>query len=279
MNWKLWSTQVDAIVRLELRRYIRGRRWIGMYFLALAPIFLFLVRVAALKTEELALGDPNRSLSPPVLQLSEMYAQFFQLFVLRFGIFFCCAIIFSQMMRGEVLEKTMHFYLLAPARRVVITVGKYIAGVVTSVTLFGVCTAGTYVLLFYPSASFGEFFGSGNGIPHLARYMVVTMLACVGYGAVFMLTGLLFKNPGVPAAFLLGWESLSFAFPASIQNFSLVHHLQFLLPVSIDQGLFAVLTEPTSPFISVPAILVVTAGLLAISGWLLGRAQITYGTD
>jgi ABC-type transport system involved in multi-copper enzyme maturation permease subunit len=240
-----------------------------MYFLAFAPILLFLMRAAAVPEERQA----------PVLQLSEMYAQFFQLFVLRFGIFFCCAVVFSQMMRGEVLEKTMHFYLLAPVRRVLIIVGKYIAGVVASVTLFGVCTAGTYVLLFYPSVSFGEFFSSGNGIPHLARYMVVTMLACAGYGAVFMMTGLLFKNPGVPTAFLLGWESLSFALPATLQNFSLVHHLQGVLPVSIDQGLFAVLTEPTAPIVSVPGILVVTAILLAISGWILGRAQITYGTD
>src|ERR1043165_8359044 len=106
MNWRLWSRQIDAIVRLELRRYLLARRWLGVYLLALAPIALFTMRAAAI-----------RGSGPSVQRATEIYAQFYQLFVLRFGIFFCCAVIFSQLIRGEILEKTLHFYLLAPVRR------------------------------------------------------------------------------------------------------------------------------------------------------------------
>jgi ABC-type transport system involved in multi-copper enzyme maturation permease subunit len=211
--------------------------------------------------------------------LAEIYATFYQLFVLRFGIFLCCAVVFTQMIRGEILEKTQHFYLLAPVHRTVLIVGKYIAGVVTTSVLFGFCTAATFLLLYLPSPSFGSFFLSGNGVPHLARYLVVTMLASIGYGSVFIVAGILFKNPGVPTTILLGWESLSFAFPAMLQNLSLTHHFQSLLPVTIDRGIFAVLTEPSSPLISIPAILILTAGTLAIGGWLLSRSQVTYSTD
>jgi ABC-type transport system involved in multi-copper enzyme maturation permease subunit len=271
-DWSLWSRQIDAIVRLELRRYVGARRWIGMYLLALAPILIFVARFVALRTLVSTIGQP-------LLQLSEIYAGFYQLFVLRFGVFFCCAVMFSQLIRGEVLEKTMHFYLLSPVRRQLIVIGKFIAGVVAASVAFSICTIATFILLYLPNGGFGSFFLSGNGVPHLARYLIVTLIACVGYGGIFLLSGLLFKNPGVPTAILLGWESFSFALPEGLQNFSLVHHVQFLLPVSIDRGIFAVLTEPTSPLVSIPLITILTLCVLAISGWLLSRTEVTYSVD
>lgn len=254
---------------MELRRYIRGRRWIGMYVMALAPVALFLMRNAALRA----------NLITPQFQLSEDYARFYQFFILRFGVFFCSAVIFSQMLRGEVLEKTLHFYLLAPTRRLVIVIGKFLAGVVTSAALFGGCTAATFILFYLPSPSFNEFFLNGNGVSHLSGYMLVTILACIGYGAIFLLAGLVFKNPGIPAVFLLGWESLSFIFPEKVQYFSMVYHFQSLLPVRLDRGVFAVVVEPLSPIVSVPVIVIVAVVFLTVSGWLLGRTQVTYSAD
>ena len=36
------------------------------------------------------------------------------------------------------------------------------------------------------------------------------MLACVGYGAFFLVVGLFIRNPIVPALLLYGWEWLNF---------------------------------------------------------------------
>ena len=44
----------------------------------------------------------------------------------------------------------------------------------------------------------------------LFAYVAITMLACVGYGAFFLVVGLFFRNPIIPALLLYGWEWLSF---------------------------------------------------------------------
>src|SRR4051794_18960652 len=116
MNWQLWSRQIDAIIRLELKRYWLGRRWISSYVLVLAPI--------ALLTLQAIVGRHREG----VQTLNIVYAVIFQGFILRFAIFFSCMTIFSQMFRGEILEKTLHYYLLAPVRREVLALGKYSAG-------------------------------------------------------------------------------------------------------------------------------------------------------
>src|SRR5256885_15342545 len=102
MNWQLWSRQIDAIVKLELRRYWFGKRWIGIYVLILAPIALLVLR---------AMFARPRALNVSVETLNLIYAGFFQAFLLRLSIFFSCMTIFSQMLRGEILEKTLHYYL------------------------------------------------------------------------------------------------------------------------------------------------------------------------
>lgn len=267
MNWTLWSQQVDAIVRLELKRYILGRRWIGIYFLALAPVFLLLVRA-------LTVGG---RMSPPLL--SNAYAIFFKFFLLRFAIFFSCAVIFTQMFRGEVLEKTLHYYLLAPVRREVLALGKYTAGLVASIILFGSSTIATYLLMFLASPSGSAFAFSAEGMSHLARYVAVVMLACLGYGAIFLLFGIFFKNPaGVTAALLL-WESLSSLLPPALQKLSVVYYLQSLYPVVTSRGAFAIATEPAPAFIAIPGLILFTLAVLAVAGWKIRQMEVTYSAD
>ena len=112
---ELWTRQSAAVARLELRRYILARRWLGVYLLALFPILLFIPGAL--------LGWGLRP-----LQMEQAYATVFQAYVLRFGIIVSCGVVFSQLFRGETLEKTLHFYLLAPVRREILAIGKYVAG-------------------------------------------------------------------------------------------------------------------------------------------------------
>ena len=48
---------------------------------------------------------------------SVMFASVFQFFFLRLAVFFGCLGIFMNLFRGEVLDRSLHFYFLAPIRR------------------------------------------------------------------------------------------------------------------------------------------------------------------
>ena len=270
-NVGLWSRQIDAIVRFEIKKYVLGRRWLAVYLLALAPVFLFTMRML--------FAENAHRMSSGVL--SNIYAGFFQLFMMRFAVFFGSMFIFTQLVRGEVLEKTLHYYLLIPVRREVLALGKYMAGLVTSIGLFTGSTIVSYLLLFLPMGPerFNEFMFSGPGLKHVASYAGIAMLACLGYGAVFLLPGLLFKNPIGAAIVFLGWESFNLVIPAALQKISVVHYLQSITPVSIARGPLAVIMEPTSPWISVPGLIVFTAVILFLAAHKIRRVEVTYSTD
>src|SRR5579863_461663 len=48
---------------------------------------------------------------------SVMFAGVFQFFFLRLAVFFGCLGIFMNLFRGEILDRSLHFYFLAPIRR------------------------------------------------------------------------------------------------------------------------------------------------------------------
>jgi hypothetical protein len=267
MNW-LWAQQISAITRLELKRFLLARRWPAVYTVAFAPVLMAFLRARFAAAR-----------SAPVNVISFDFANLFQLFNLRFGIFISCAVIFSQLFRGDILEKTLHLYLLTPVRREIIAVGKYLAAVILVAVLFSASTIATHLLIYSSSSEFSSFFFEGPGVSHLIGYVTVTILATIAYGATFLLIGLLFKNPGMPAFFLLAWESLNFALPSMLQKLSVIYYLQALLPVTVDRGPFAVVTEPTSPVIGIPILLIATMAVLAVAGWFVRLTQVTYSAD
>lgn len=268
MNWTLWARQIEAIARLELKRFLLARRWVGVYLVTLAPVLLLFIR------SRLEVARFDR-----VSALTQAYASAFQFFELRFAFFMSAAAVFSQLFRGDILEKTLHLYLLTPVRREVLVLGKYVAGLIFTGTLFIVATTATHLLMYSSNPEFASFFFEGPGMAHLSQYLATAALAAIAYGGIFMLVGLRFKNPGVVALGLLAWESLSFAFPPLLQMFSIVHYLQALLPVSVNRGPFAILTESTPPVIGVPILLIATGISLAVSGWLVRSVQVTYSAD
>jgi hypothetical protein len=262
----LWIKQTAAIAGFELKRFILARRWIGIYVLALAPVILMYAR------SRMRVGG-NVSASA-----SQEFAIIFQ-FLVEFGVFISCAVVFSQLFRGDILEKTLHFPLLAPVRREIIATGKYLAGVTLVATLFSVSTAASLLLRYSGSADFSALFFDGPGWIHLVRYVAVATLATAGYGAVFLLVGLLFKNPGVPTLFLLGWESFNFALPSILQRFSITHYLTPILPVQLDRGPFAIVMDQTAPILGIPILLAFTAVLVGFSGLFLRTVEVTYTAE
>jgi ABC-type transport system involved in multi-copper enzyme maturation permease subunit len=193
--------------------------------------------------------------------------------------FLSCGILFSQAFRGEIFEKTLHFYLLAPVRRSIIVAGKFLASLILIVAVFEICTVGSFLLFLFKNPEFRSFFMEGAGFSHLVRYAIATLLACSSYGAVFILIGLLFKNPGGPSAIFLLWESFNYVLPSMLQQVSVLHHLQSIFPVAINRGPFAVVTEPTSAILGVSGLLIGAAALLSIAGSVLNRTEVTYSAD
>ena len=108
---------------------------------------------------------------------SMVFAGIFQLFYLRLAIFFGCLGIFSNLFRGEVLEKTLHYYFLAPVRREVLVAGKYLAGLIAAGTLFCFSVALAFFGIFaHFGQAFQDFFWRGPGLEQLVWYLVVTAL-------------------------------------------------------------------------------------------------------
>ena len=218
-----------------------------------------------------------------------VYAGVFQFFYLRLAIFFGCLGIFMNLFRGELLDKSLHFYFLAPIRRDVLMVAKYLAGLLASTVIF----VASEVLQFFAFCSGlnamarDGYLSQGHGLEHLASYVGITVLACVGYGSLFLAAGLWFRNPIIPAAVLLIWEALNPFLPAVLQKISVIYYLKSLCPVDIPASpgtppLFAMLISNPAPIaapIAIFGVILVSAAILLISTRRVRRMEINYTTE
>jgi ABC-type transport system involved in multi-copper enzyme maturation permease subunit len=269
-GWSLWRRQITVLATQEIGRSLLSKRVLPILLLALMP-----VAIAALR----ALFLPDSQRAHPTHTTSE-FAQVFHFFVLRFVIFFANALLFVKLFRGEILERSLHYHLLAPVRREVLTVGKYLGGLVSASLLLGATVLVTIVLFYLPHGTGGiSHLMSGAGLREVAAYLVITVLACAAYGALFLLAGLFFKNPMVPAVLFLGWEILTPFLPGFLKVLSVVHYLGSLEPVPISQGPFALMAQPVPGWVAVGALLLISAGLVAAAAWRTRSLEITYATE
>jgi hypothetical protein len=226
-----------------------------------------------------------------VLDLEEdraIFAGIFQYFYLRLAIFFGCLGIFMYLFRGEMSNRTLHFWLLAPARREVLLAGKYAAGLIASAVIFGGGALLMFGALLWPhDAVEVQSYWNAGGMGHLFWYVAVAALGCVGYGSVFLAVGLYIRNPIVPAAVLLAWEAANGIFPHVLQKMSILYYLQSLCPVPAPMDtdapiLIRLLAAPAAPSSRPGAILgllVLTAFVLWIASFAVRRMQISYGAE
>jgi len=363
----LWWTQIQAVVRLELRKTFFAKRGLWIYLLALAPVALFLThslveierhgsrramanqmahpiteqdfaaiqtgmtrdeviaklgeapqdhtrsrrvridahRVDQIEVETLRYSDGSsdflvildgghvsgKGISSGVSfgQDSYVFAGVFQFFFIRLAVFFGCLGIFMNLFRGEMLDKSLHFYLLAPMRREVLMVGKYLAGLLAAGVIFTTSAAlqMASMLIQFDGNTISHYLFQGDGFSQIAAYLGVTVLACVGYGSIFLAAGLLFRNPIVPAAIVLIWEAANPLLPAMLKKLSVIYYLKSLCPVSIpvDPGmppLFALLVsnaDPISAYIAVFGLLCVSLAILTACATGVRRIEINYTTE
>ena len=207
-----------------------------------------------------------------------------QLYYVRLGIFFGCLGIFSRLIRGEMIERSLHYYLLSPVRREVILLSKFFAGAVSAVVLFGAPLLQILCLMYAGYGAAGrDFMLHGPGLGQIEAYLLIVVLACLGYGALFLLLSLMFRNPMPGAMLLLGWEAINPVMPSLLQKFSVASYLRHLMPVSVPaEGVFALLTvetEPVSAWVAVLGLLALIAVVLTYTCYRMRRLEIRYTTD
>lgn len=271
-SWSLWAGQIAAIMRLEVRKNFIGKRPILIYLFAAAPILLMAALSAEISWQQARHNN--------IGEINIVFANLYEGLILRTIIFFGCAWIFMNLFRGEVVDRSLHFYFLSPLRREVLVFGKYLSGLVASLVLFGISTAGSLLFLYIGLGSAGgSYFASGAGKSQAAAYVGITALACVGYGAAFMVIGLFFRNPIIPALLAYGWEWINFLLPPVLKKISIIHYLHSLSPVPVPEGPFAMVAEPTPAYLSIPGLLIVTAAVLVMASYQIRRMEIKYGGE
>jgi hypothetical protein len=111
----------------------------------------------------------------------------------------------------------------------------------------------------------------------------VTVLACLGFGSIFLALSLLFKNPIIPGVVVLLWESFLAVAPSLLQKFSVTFYLKQLSPVTIPpdglMALFTVIAEPVSPWLAIPGLLLLSAAILVFAAFRIRKTEISYLAD
>ena len=278
-TWQLWRSQMAAIVWMELKKnFIIEARLLdlsaggGACSAGLAPLLLW--------------PSSGRRRPGTICRRTPPFSpSCFSVFILRPAVYFGCVGIFTYLFRGEVVERSLHYYFLAPVRREVIVVSKYIAGAITAVTFFGVSTFMTFWGMYghYETYELNEFMTGGPGMSHLMSYMGITALACIAWGAVFTWMGIKWRNPIVPSVSFLLWETINMFLPAWLRPLSVLHYLQSMTPVKGDlrgPGLLLGQTaDPVPGWLAVICLLGITVGMLYLSAYQLRRSEISYSSD
>jgi len=273
---RVWLRQLGAVLRLEWRKTLLSRRGWWIYCLALAPVGLTLLHWL-LELQRNA-SNSHHSLGDD----SIAFAATFFFFYLKGGIFFGCVGIFNNLFRGEMLEKTLHYYYLTPMRRELLVAGKYLAGLGTAVALFvGSVAASFFLIGRHFGAAYSDYIWHGPGLSQLGWYCLVAALACAGYGAVFLMCGLRYRNPMIPAVVVYVWEGINPFLPSFLQKISVIHYLKGMCPVEVPVppplNVMVVDTDPTPAWIAILGLLALTLIVLAYSAVTAREGEISYG--
>lgn len=235
-----------------------------------------------------ALRDTRRRQLSSMEEDRKIYAGVFQYFYLRLAVFFGCLGIFINLFRGEMIDKSLHFWFLSPVRREVLLLGKYCAGLIASAVIFGSGAILSFAaLLAYQTSGDLQSYWQTDALYHGTWYVISAMLGCVGYGSVFLAAGLLLRNPIIPALVMLLWESINGFLPDLLQKLSVLHYLQSICPVPppLDPNVPPLLrlvlapAPPTSAWVAILGVLGVTALVLYVASRAVRRLEINYGTE
>jgi ABC-type transport system involved in multi-copper enzyme maturation permease subunit len=268
--WGLWWLQMRRLVRIEVKRNLFSWRATWIYFLAFAPTVVILIHALFDRHSDFGLADDTKVLAAIV-----------QFYYIRLGIFFGCLGIFSRLIRGEMIERSLHFYLLSPVRREILLLGKFAAGSISALLLFGSALVIDFAGIYFRFGPAGqEYVFQGPGLGQLEEYLLIVVLACLGYGAIFLMLSMMFRNPTPAAMLVLGWEAINPVLPSLLQKISVASYLRHLMPITVPgEGIFALLTvetEPVSGWVASLGLVILIAAVLTYSCLRIRRLEIRY---
>ncbi|MFP5235054.1 MAG: ABC transporter permease [Acidobacteriota bacterium] len=271
--WGLWWLQARRAIRIEVRRNLFSLRAWWIYFLAFVPTGIIFIHLMF-----------NRHSATDINEDTSVLAGIVQFYYIRLGIFFGCLGIFSRLIRGEMVERSLHYYLLAPIRREILLLAKYAAGAFTAIVLFGAAILAGFAFIYLAFGPLGrDYVFQGPGLGQLEAYLLVTVLGCLGYGAVFLLLSMMFRNPTPAAMLVWGWEIINPIMPSILQRISIASYLRHLMPITVPgDGIFALLTVQTEPvrgWVAVLGVLILSVAVLAYSCVRIRRLEIRYTTE
>jgi len=271
--WGLWWIQARRLTQIEVKRNLFSWRATWIYFLAYIPALIILVHLVFNQHDLSSMEEDTNVL-----------AGIMQFYYIRLGIFFGCLGIFSRLIRGEMIERSLHFYLLAPIRREILLLAKFAAGSISAVLLFGSAILIDFVLMYAGYGATGrDYVFNGPGFGQLEAYLTIALLACLGYGAVFLLLSMMFRNPTPAAMLFLGWETINPILPSLLQKIGIAAYLRHLMPVSVSaKGIFALLTVPTeavSGWAAILGLLLLIVVVLFYSCYRIRKLEIRYTTE
>jgi ABC-type transport system involved in multi-copper enzyme maturation permease subunit len=273
----LWRRQIGGIVRLELGKVLFSRRALIGWGLAAAPVVLLGTRLLAYVLFS-TWGDTFDA--PSLIGEENVFAQVYQTLILRLCLYFGCAATFLGLIRGEVNDRALHYYLLAPLKREVLIAGKFVGGLVGAFTLFGLSTFFTRLLMLaYVPTDAPRALLSAPWLPNTLLYLGITFLACLGYGAVFLAVGVARVNPIIPTLVLFGLESVNIFLPSVLKQLSVTYYLTSLCPIPLDLGPIAILASPVPAPVAILGLVALAGALLA---WSMRRArwlEVDYGEE
>jgi hypothetical protein len=96
--WGLWWIQVRRLTRIEVRRNLVSWKASWIYFLAYIPTLIIFIHL-------LFDSHPHSSMEEDTTILAGIV----QFYYIRLGVFFGCLGIFSRLIRGEMIERSLHF--------------------------------------------------------------------------------------------------------------------------------------------------------------------------
>ena len=274
----LWARQIGMLVRQEMRGSLFSRRRAWVYLMAFAPVAILSIHRVFHSAHH---ADPEM-----LRQDTQVLAGIMQFYYVRLGLFFACMSIFTWLFRGEMVERTLHYPFLTAVRREVLVIGKFLGGAAFIIAVFETAVLACFYFLYsrFGAAGWAYLF-HGPGLGQLGAYLLIVALGTLGYGAVFLVLSLVFRNPIIPGALFFGWEAVTPVLPSWLQMLSVTFYLKHLYPVSLpssDSVVMAILTVATGPisaYTAVLGLLIFAAAVLALSCYLIRRTEITYTTD
>ena len=166
------------------------------------------------------------------------------------AVFFGCLGIFSRLIRGEMIERSLHFYLLSPVRREVLLLAKFVAGSISAVILFGSAIIADFALIYV-----GLRPGRAGLRLQRRRPRPTGSLSCHrGPRLPRLRSGLSSPEHDVPQSHSRGHAGLRLGSDQSrsclrlLQKISVASYLRHLMPITVPgEGIFALLTVETEP--------------------------------